>query len=71
MCHLAFTMSTSQSFSEAQARLPDAGEWRRMTREIVSLRQVNAQLADKVVTLEMQLDSIMKEGIAMHVSVSG
>jgi hypothetical protein len=39
-------------------QMTDHPEWKRMTREIVTLRQINAELAEKVTTLEMKLESI-------------
>lgn len=46
---------------QSQIRMTDHPEWKRMVREIVTLRQVNAELADKVTTLEMQLEEIQRD----------
>jgi hypothetical protein len=53
-----------------QIRMTDPPEWKRMVREIVTLRQVNAELAERVTTLEMQLEDIEREELHEVVSVS-
>jgi DNA repair ATPase RecN len=56
--------------SKPQIRMTDPTEWKRMVREIVTLRQVNAELAERVTTLEMQLEDIEREELHEVVSVS-
>jgi hypothetical protein len=57
-------MASSNHFENAttsQMRMTDHPEWKRMVQEIVELRQVNAELAEKMTTLEMQLEAFSKD----------
>jgi hypothetical protein len=52
-----FTTGKADGLAKQMTEHP---EFKRMTREIVTLRQMNAELAEKVAALEMRLERICR-----------
>lgn len=53
----------SSDVDASTKQMSDHPEWRRMAQEIVTLRKLNAVLAEKVTTLEMQLERISAQEV--------
>jgi hypothetical protein len=67
------TMSSNHSSAAANGlatRMTEHPEWIRMTHEIATLRQINAELTEKVTTLEAKLERISRRRLDDDASVS-